>query len=544
MANWMLHRSGIVGTTENNKHETQFAGQQQGNRLSGGRDHLFPRRPKGVVTDVNRDFCEVSGYSREESIGKPHSFLRHPDMPQVAFADMWTTIKAGKLWNGVVKNRGKNGDHYWVEANVTPVFDTSGRIEGYVSVRTKPTRAQIAAADALYSSLPKESKGRKTIARPTVSLRSRMVALFTGMMGVSMVGMALDLPHWAEVALEVAIGSLAIWLTLAWVVKPLEALRRTMMSTQADGNLARRAASERDDEIGQVAKTYNALMLTMRGIVAEVRQEVDRTAVQAQELTQYADAVTSNTATQRESIQSSAAAIEQMTVSIHSISDSMKELRSTAAQSVESIGTGNRRVEELEATLDRVAQIVTQIADAARQSSRNTDAVTQMAREVRDIADQTNLLALNAAIEAARAGEHGRGFAVVADEVRTLAAKSSTAAEEIQRITERIVDDGGQVERSVGEGLSGLEEGRKVMADVAKSLKSTTTMFERTNAGVDEINSASNEQAIASNRIALDVESVSRLAERNDHEVANVADAARRLRTTAQTLREAIARFS
>ena len=498
---------------------------------------------KGVVTEVNSDFCEVSGYSREESIGKPHNFLRHPDMPGVAFADLWTTIKAGKLWNGIVKNRGKNGDHYWVEANVTPVFDASGRIDGYVSVRTKPTRAQVAAAETLYASLPKESKGRKYVRRPPLSLRARVIGLFAFITVLPIGFGTLDLPLLAGLGCELAAGAAGAWLALRWIVGPIDRLRRTMIATQADGNLGRRAEVERDDEIGQVAKTYNALMLTTRGIVADVRREVERTLVQANELADYADTVMRNTATQRESIQSSASAIEQMSVSIHSISDTMDELRSAAAESMQSIGAGNRYVGDLAAKLQTVGSIVAQVSEAARQSSRNTDAVTQMAREVRDIADQTNLLALNAAIEAARAGEHGRGFAVVADEVRTLAAKSSTAAEEIQRITERIVADSSQVERSVEQGLGSLAEGRKAMDEVAESLQATVLMFERTESGVEDINCAGREQAQASNRIALDVESISQLAERNDSEVAKVAESARKVRDTATSLIEAISRF-
>ncbi|MBI5439102.1 MAG: Tar ligand binding domain-containing protein [Nitrosomonadales bacterium] len=104
---------------------------------------------KGIITYVNPYFCEMSGYTAQESIGQPHNYIRHPDMPPEAFADLWDTIKKGKPWNGLVKNRCKNGDYYWVEANVAPVRE-GGQTTGYLSVRSKPARTQVEAADAAY----------------------------------------------------------------------------------------------------------------------------------------------------------------------------------------------------------------------------------------------------------------------------------------------------------------------------------------------------------------------------------------------------------
>ena len=107
---------------------------------------------KGILTFVNPDFIEVSGFTEKELIGKNHNMVRHPDMPPAAFEDLWTTVKSGKPWTGFVKNRCKNGDYYWVDANVTPITE-NGRVIGYMSVRNKPTRAQITAAEELYQKI-------------------------------------------------------------------------------------------------------------------------------------------------------------------------------------------------------------------------------------------------------------------------------------------------------------------------------------------------------------------------------------------------------
>ncbi|PWB58818.1 MAG: chemotaxis protein, partial [Nitrosomonadales bacterium] len=104
---------------------------------------------KGVITYVNEDFLRISGFSKDELIGTSHNIVRHPDMPPEAFADLWDSLKAGRPWTGLVKNRCKNGDYYWVHANVTPIFENS-QLTGYMSVRSKPERAQIEAAGNAY----------------------------------------------------------------------------------------------------------------------------------------------------------------------------------------------------------------------------------------------------------------------------------------------------------------------------------------------------------------------------------------------------------
>lgn len=104
---------------------------------------------RGVITYANDSFVDVSGFSREELLGKNHSLVRHPDMPEWAFKDMWTTLKSGHPWRGIVKNRTQSGGHYWVRATVSPITD-QGVVVGYISLRKKPSRAEVMAAEALY----------------------------------------------------------------------------------------------------------------------------------------------------------------------------------------------------------------------------------------------------------------------------------------------------------------------------------------------------------------------------------------------------------
>lgn len=117
---------------------------------------------KGVITYVNDEFINISGYTRDELMGAEHNIVRHPDMPPDAFEDLWMTLKSLRPWNGIVKNRTKSGDHYWVEANVMPIFK-NGKVHEYLSVRRTPSREKIDKAEKLYQQL----SARKATMRPT-----------------------------------------------------------------------------------------------------------------------------------------------------------------------------------------------------------------------------------------------------------------------------------------------------------------------------------------------------------------------------------------
>ena len=104
---------------------------------------------RGIIVDCNEAFVAVSGYSKEELLGQPHNLVRHPDMPAAAYETMWRYLKQGKNWMGLVKNRCKNGDYYWVDAYVMPIFE-KGQIVGYESVRCAPKEQDVTRAEQLY----------------------------------------------------------------------------------------------------------------------------------------------------------------------------------------------------------------------------------------------------------------------------------------------------------------------------------------------------------------------------------------------------------
>lgn len=147
---------------------------------------------KGIITYANQAFIDISGFSREELIGKNHNIVRHPDMPPEAFADLWATVRSGKPWTGIVKNRCKNGDHYWVKATVSPV-ESAGRVTEYLSVRVRPSREEVQAAEQFYreiragrASLKKSAAYRFFYALSSLSTATKLSISFVAMVALTL----------------------------------------------------------------------------------------------------------------------------------------------------------------------------------------------------------------------------------------------------------------------------------------------------------------------------------------------------------------------
>ena len=121
--------------------------------IFNGRSLISETDTKGIITFTNRKFTEMTGYTREEAVGQPHSILRHPDMPQAAFAKIWETIEGGQVWNGLVKNLRKDGLYYWVDAEILPIVDNENSVTGYIAVGKQASRKDINENKALYAKM-------------------------------------------------------------------------------------------------------------------------------------------------------------------------------------------------------------------------------------------------------------------------------------------------------------------------------------------------------------------------------------------------------
>jgi methyl-accepting chemotaxis protein len=178
---------------------------------------------KGRITYVNDDFLAISGFEEQELIGKAHNIVRHPDMPPEAFQDLWDTLDAGRPWTGMVKNRCKNGDYYWVLANATPIREGDA-VTGYMSVRTKPTREQVAEAEALYKRFrDKQAEGLRIFEGGVIGTGKRP---WQELLLQKPLARQLDLLRWAALAPALLAVAALAWLALRapFVAVPLMAL--------------------------------------------------------------------------------------------------------------------------------------------------------------------------------------------------------------------------------------------------------------------------------------------------------------------------------
>ena len=134
---------------------------------------------RGQISYINQDFVDISGFSQDELIGQSHNIVRHPEMPPSVFKMFWSDLRAERSWMGIVKNRCKNGDHYWVDAYATPI-KKEGKVEEYQSVRRKAKPEFVERAQAVYSQI---NKGKKPVGtKPGVSLKTKMLLSFLAML--------------------------------------------------------------------------------------------------------------------------------------------------------------------------------------------------------------------------------------------------------------------------------------------------------------------------------------------------------------------------
>ncbi len=240
---------------------------------------------KGIITYANQAFIEISGFSKDELVGKNHNVVRHPDMPAAAFEDLWMCNKAGKPWTAPVKNRTKNGDYYWVEANVTPVYK-NGRIDEYLSVRYAPSRQQISKAEDLYQQL----NANKAEIRPkgmALMLKNMKEMNLGGKAGIVLMGFLLpclyfmfllyqqgNMPVLAGVAVLTALATLLGYRMVQDFRSALEKVIGTSYCL-ADGHYRNTLDLDRNDQIGDMYKALFGMQVKLNGDLSEVKESAE-----------------------------------------------------------------------------------------------------------------------------------------------------------------------------------------------------------------------------------------------------------------------------
>ena len=233
---------------------------------------------KGAVTYVNQDFMEISGYSRDELMGKNHNIVRHPDMPPAAFADLWTTLKAGKPWMGLVKNRCKSGDFYWVDAFVTPRIK-NGEITGYESTRVKPIKALTDRAEALYKKI---SAGEKLKLKSLGFLQKQILTatvfqflVFASLAVTKILSLPIAITAWIAICLS--------WAGISYYqMRDFQKLLKRSKNV-IDNKIMQLAYYGKVDDVSQIRLSIRMLVAKLRTVIKRIEQSTEQLSAHAQE---------------------------------------------------------------------------------------------------------------------------------------------------------------------------------------------------------------------------------------------------------------------
>jgi aerotaxis receptor len=422
---------------------------------------------KGNITYINEIFIKISGFSEAELIGAPQNIVRHPDMPREAFEDFWRTLKAGRAWTGLVKNRCKNGDHYWVVANAAPYME-NGRIAGYTSIRVKPSRLQVEAAQRDYKRIQQGEKSLivrdgSVIPRPGVmqmdwlrgsslELKFNLLIIMIGIFILAALVMAFtdsQKTSGLNSGAGLFLAGIGLYFLRDAAITPLISIRQHIKQ-MSSGDLTGNIKAKGSREASEALQALRILQINFKLLVGQIKEASGIVNDGAMEIASGNADLSARTESQASSLEETASAMEELTGTVTQNAENAHEANELVLAATKVAGAGG----------DAVNAVVRKMT-AIKQSSVK---ISEIISVIDSIAFQTNILALNAAVEAARAGEQGRGFAVVASEVRNLAHRSAAAAKEIK----------GLITESVSQVDSGSElviEAGRIISEVVESVK-------------------------------------------------------------------------
>jgi aerotaxis receptor len=461
---------------------------------------------KGLITYANKDFVELSGFDENEVIGQAHNLVRHPDMPQAAFEQLWSAMDKEEPWMGVVKNRCKNGDHYWVDAFVMASGQETDGKPDLQSVRFKPDSEQIKRAESCYSKInngqPAFQAWRPThwpiltklLSLGAATLLPFVILLLASGSSISLTSLIISFVSAA------AIGSIGAFT----IANPIRQIAAKAKATYSDP-LAQVIYTGRGDELGAIElanRFYLNKLETALWRVVDTAKHVEDSAAKSSGMAQETELRTQE---QRAQLEQLATAINEMSSSISEVSANTQNVSQLMDTVEQRVSDGSSQVAQTKNFVTGLVSNLNLTAGKVQAISERSQSISELVMNIHGIAEQTNLLALNAAIEAARAGEQGRGFAVVADEVRNLANGTAQTTEQIQGAIKEILE-GVQDAVNLVQATTASSNETAEQANLAhESLSDITTMTKDTLSAMIQTAAATEEQSAVCEEINRNV---------------------------------------
>ena len=511
------------------------------------RERTFPAQQRlisttdlqGQITYCNDAFVEISGYSREELLGSPHNLVRHPDVPPAVFGHLWTTLKSDKPWMGIVKNRCKNGDHYWVNAYVTPILE-NGRMVGYESVRVKPTAEQIRRAEALYQRINAGKSAIPSSDHWLPVLQDWLPFILISQIGF-LVGAWLD-SSWGfllAAGLSVPLGLAG----LAWQNRGIKRLLQLAEQSTSDPLIAQMYT----DSSGVQARLEMAMLsqeARLKTCLTRLQDTARQLSQQASQADKLAHASSSGLERQRVETEQVATAVNQMAATTLEVASNVART-AIATQEANRLTTQGRSIAaETREAIQRLSASVGDTGETVTRLAQDSNEIGGVVDVIKGIADQTNLLALNAAIEAARAGEMGRGFAVVADEVRSLAQRTTESTGQIHQLIAKLQRTAEEAVLTMNIGRKQADEGVERVQQADQALVGISDAVANIAGMADQIAAAAEEQSAVADEINRNITTIAQLAEQTSGEARNTAQLSEALTATAQGQYSLVERFN
>ncbi|MCX6135359.1 MAG: methyl-accepting chemotaxis protein [Ignavibacteriales bacterium] len=342
-----------------------------------------------------------------------------------------------------------------------------------------------------------------------------------------------------------AAAALSIIVTLfvnSFILGPVRSMTE-VINRLAMGDLTRDVPVDSKDEIGEMGRSFNAMVANLREMIGRITAATNTMAGASTEISSSTEQMAAGAHEQTSQAGEVASAVEEMAKTIIENSRNATHTAETAKQAKQAAEKGGVVVQESVDGMQRIAEVVRKSAGTVKELGKSSDQIGEIIGVIDDIADQTNLLALNAAIEAARAGEQGRGFAVVADEVRKLAERTTKATKEIAQMIKQIQADTQGAVSAMDAGTREVEAGIQLADKAASSLGEIVQISQQVTDMVTQIAAASEQQSTASEQISKNVEGISAVTNQTASGTQQIAKAAEDLNRLTENLHQLVSQF-